>query len=102
MDPAVKEGTPAETSRKYAIATQQIVQNNMWPNFSNLTGNALEADLPSMDPSRPQDVLKDPSIKSRKDLSDAEVPVQYHASYNARLYNALTDRMVAVLTDKYR
>jgi hypothetical protein len=83
VNPAVKVGTPAEISRKYAIATQQIVQNDMLPNFPNITENALMTDLPS-------------------DLSLAEVPVQYHASYNARLYNTLTDDMIAVLTDKYR
>ena len=102
VDPAVKKGTPAEISRKYAIATQQIVQNDMWPNFDNLTDNALVADLPSMDPSRPQDNQEDPSIQLPIDLSLAEVPVQYHASYNARLYNILTEKMIEVLQKKYR
>ena len=102
VNPAVKEGTPAEISRKYAIATQQIVQNDMLPNFPNITENALVMDLPSMDPSRDQDGQEDPTILPATDLSLAEVPVQYHASYNARLYNTLTADMITVLTDKYR
>jgi hypothetical protein len=31
VDPAVKAGTPAATSRKYAIATQQIINTNINP-----------------------------------------------------------------------
>ena len=102
VNTAVKEGTPAEISRKYAIATQQIVQNDMLPNFPNITENALLTDLPSMDPSRDQDGQLDPTILPATDLSLAEVPVQYHASDNARLYNTLTANMITVLTDKYR
>lgn len=30
VDPAVKEGTPAATSRKYAVAAQQIIRNNIF------------------------------------------------------------------------
>jgi hypothetical protein len=30
VDPAVKDGTPAATSRKYAIAAQQIVHANIY------------------------------------------------------------------------
>ncbi|MBI9080097.1 MAG: TIGR03768 family metallophosphoesterase [Pseudodesulfovibrio sp.] len=100
VDPAVKKGTPAETSRKYAIATQQIVQNTLLPNFQN-TKDIVGANIPSMDPSRPQDNKEDPSIQPPIDLSLAEMPVQYHASYNARLSNSLTKTMVGVLKNIY-
>jgi len=33
VDPAVREGTPAWTSRKYAVAAQQIVKNSLNLNF---------------------------------------------------------------------
>ena len=36
VDPAVAEGTPAATSRRYAIATQQIVQNDLLSNNRNI------------------------------------------------------------------
>nr|WP_287412642.1 TIGR03768 family metallophosphoesterase [Pseudodesulfovibrio sp.] len=102
VDPAVKKGTPAEISRRYAIATQQIIQNEMLPNFENKKDlESLGVKLPSMDPSRPQDNKKDPSIHSAVDLSLAENPVPYHVSYNARLSNALTPKMIRVLK-KYR
>ena len=32
VDPAVKDGTPAATSRKYGVAAQQIAGNNLSPN----------------------------------------------------------------------
>ncbi|HOW56016.1 MAG TPA: TIGR03768 family metallophosphoesterase [Syntrophorhabdaceae bacterium] len=32
VDPAVKEGTPAARSRSYAIATEQIIKNDVGPN----------------------------------------------------------------------
>jgi metallophosphoesterase (TIGR03768 family) len=35
VDPAVKEGTPAWTARKYAVASQQIVKNDLKPSFPN-------------------------------------------------------------------
>ncbi|XPV77651.1 MAG: TIGR03768 family metallophosphoesterase [Desulfovibrio sp.] len=102
VDPAVKKGTPAEKSRKYAIATQQIVQNDLSPNFENIKELWPFKDLPSMDPSRLQDGKLDPSIQPPLDLSLAENPVEYHASYNARLSISLTKKMVKVLKSKYR
>lgn len=102
VDPAVKKGTPAEISRKYAIATQQIVKNPLLPNFKNITEICPFKNVPSIDPSRPQDNQEDPSIQPPIDLSLAEMPVQYHASYNARLSNSLTERMVEVLKKNYR
>lgn len=102
VDPAVKKGSPAEVSRRYAIATQQIVQNDLLPNFENKAEIAPGAPIPSMDPSRPQNDKKDPYIQPPVDLSLADKPVQYHQSYNARICSVLTDKMVGILKDKYR
>ncbi|MBS1187739.1 MAG: metallophosphoesterase [Burkholderiaceae bacterium] len=103
VDIAVKEGTPAATSRKYAIATQQILQNQLKgnaPNFKTMFG----VDFGPMDPTRPQggdpalphsgDAYLDPSIQF-VDLSSKGIP--YNASYNARLFKQLSPAMVAAL-----
>ena len=106
VDPAVKAGTPAATSRKYAIAAQQIVQNNLTlnnPNPATLTAGTPVINLPSMDPTRPQAGIQfpagnpntDPTIKY-VDLSGVAVdPVPYNASYNAMLYKQLSPAMKA-------
>ena len=99
VDPAVADGTPAAKSRKYAIAAQQIVQNNITPNSSNYDfqpGTPIA--LPSMDPSRKQDSTPDPTIVYG-DLSAQGVP--YTASYNAQLFKQLSPQMVAVLKAKF-
>lgn len=108
VDPAVKAGTPAATSRKYAIATQQIVQSNLRlnnPNPATVTaGPAPLTYLPSMDPTRPQAGAQfpagnpntDPTIKY-VDLSAVVNPVPYNASYNATLYKQLSPAMKAYL-----
>lgn len=93
VDPEVAEGTPAATSRKYAIAEHQIVQNNLRNNERNSvyfkeTGLKLE----SMDPTRPQDNSVDPSIK----YGEVE-GVPYCASYNAELFKQLTPTMIEVM-----
>jgi len=106
VDPAVAEGTPAATSRKYAIATQQIIQE------ASKTGNAVNYDvqpntsikLPTMDPSRPQgtpgiptaaDTYKDPTIQW-VDLSKLPTnSVPFNGSYNAHLFKQLTPSMKA-------
>jgi metallophosphoesterase (TIGR03768 family) len=95
VDPAVKAGTPAATSRKYAIAAQQIVQSNLDLNNPNNLKEAGVYPLPSMDPTRHQDGTQDPTIKY-VDLSGAAVnPVPYNASYNATLYKQLSPAMKA-------
>jgi metallophosphoesterase (TIGR03768 family) len=95
VDPAVADGTPAAISRKYAIATQQIVGNDLIENSPNLASvGGGKIPLPSMDPSRPQDGKPDPTIKY-VDLSKNGVP--YNASYNAELFKQLSPRMVSVL-----
>ena len=111
VDPAVKTGTPAATSRKYAIAAQQIVQNNLTLNNPNpaIISAALPIPLPSMDPTRPQAGAQfpipadnpniDPTIKY-VDLSNLPAPaisVPYNASYNAMLYKQLSPAMKAYM-----
>ena len=111
VDPAVKAGTPAATSRKYAIAAQQIVQSNLDlnnPNPATLTaGPPPLINLPSMDPTRPQAGAQfpagnpntDPTIKY-VDLSNLPAPaisVPYNASYNATLYKKLSPAMKAYM-----
>jgi metallophosphoesterase (TIGR03768 family) len=105
VDPAIAEGTPAATSRKYAIAAQQIIQTDLTPNNANLASVGKAPALipvPSMDPTRPQGTpdatnkFLDPSIRF-VDLSNAASPVPYNASYNATLYKQLTPEMKAYL-----
>jgi metallophosphoesterase (TIGR03768 family) len=93
VDPEVAEGTPAATSRKYAIAEHQIAQNNLRlnePNRVYFPGTKLKVD--SMDPTRPQDDTLDPSIR----YGDV-AGVPYCASYNAELFKQLTPTMIEVM-----
>ena len=105
VDPAVAAGTPAATSRKYAIAAQQIVQTDLTSNNANVAtvGKAPAfIPVPSMDPTRPQGTpdatnqYLDPTIRF-VDLSKAADPVPYNASYNATLYKQLSPAMKAYL-----
>jgi len=105
VDPAVAEGTPAATSRKMSVATQQIVQSNLTlnnPNYLKMYGTVF----PPMDPTRKQGgdssdpstgtLYTDPSIKY------GAVPgVTYCASYNAELFKQLSPTMINVLKAKY-
>jgi metallophosphoesterase (TIGR03768 family) len=101
VDVAVAEGTPAAKSRKYAIAAQQIVGNNIKlnsPNFATAGGRGT-LPVPSMDPTRPQSddpKALDPSIRFT-DLTTAEKPVPYHASCNVELLKQLTPEMASAL-----
>lgn len=100
VDPAVAEGTPAAVSRRYAIAVQQIVQQDMHPNGKN-AANVFGMAVPTMDPSRPQDGNTDETIRY-VDLSTAATkPVPYHASYNAELLKPLAPAMVAELRKRF-
>ncbi len=107
VDIAVKEGTPAATSRKYAIATQQILQNPLKanaPNYATYNGH----DLGPTDPTRPQggdgfvahsgDAYTDPSIQF-VDLTAQGIP--YNASYNAQLFKQLSPAMKSYLQTLY-
>jgi metallophosphoesterase (TIGR03768 family) len=95
VDPAVAEGSPAATSRRYAIAVQQIVQNDARPNARNLSALAGRP-LPTMDPSRAQNGEPDPTIQFA-DLSAATPPVPVNASCNAELLKPLSREMAAEL-----
>jgi hypothetical protein len=101
VDVAAAEGTPAAKSRRYAIAAQQIVQNNLTlnaPNFATAGGRG-GLPVPSMDPTRPQSddpAARDPSIRFM-DLSKAEKPVPFHASCNVELVKKLTPTMAGAL-----
>lgn len=105
VDPAVQIGTPAATSRRFAIAAQQITKNNLTVNNPNYRTIVLPVDrtktpipVASMDPSRKQNNKPDPTIKF-VDLSSKGVP--YNASYNAELVKRLTPQMVKVLKSLY-
>ena len=103
VDPAIKAGTPAATSRKYAIATQQILQNPLKGNPPNYQ-TMYHMNLGPIDPTRPQggdpivpgsgDAFTDPSIQF-VDLTSKGIP--YNASYNAKLYKQLSPAMKAYL-----
>lgn len=105
VDVAVAEGTPAAQSRRYAVAAQQIVQNDLKrnnPNFATAGGRGT-LPIPSIDPTRPQSddpTALDPTIRY-EDLSQADVPVPYHASCNAELVKPLSPEMVAYLKQAF-
>jgi metallophosphoesterase (TIGR03768 family) len=105
VDPAVAEGTPAATSRHYAIATQQIIQNDLNqnnPNYLTVGGTGKRPVL-SMDPTRPQSdnpKATDPTIKY-VDLSQAPKPVPLHGSYNAELRVQLSPAMIRALKSNF-
>ena len=96
VDPAVSEGTPAETARHMAIAAQQIIQNDMRPNAPNIKLAFEKIPVSSMDPSRLQDGTADPSIKYGE---VAGVP--YCGSYNAELFKPLSPTMIAALKKRF-
>ncbi|MBW4056076.1 MAG: TIGR03768 family metallophosphoesterase [Proteobacteria bacterium] len=106
VDIAVKEGTPAATSRKYAIATQQILQNPIKSNPPNYQ-TMYHQDFGPVDPTRPRagdslDAVQvaptDPSIQF-VDLTSQGIP--YNASYNAQLFKQLSTTMKEKLQTLY-
>jgi metallophosphoesterase (TIGR03768 family) len=97
VDPAVAEGTPAATSRKYAIATQQIVQTPLMPNAANtLTQTAANIPVSTLDPTRAQDGTEDSSIRY-----GTVSGVDYCPSYNAELLKQLSTAMMDSLKQKF-
>ncbi len=79
VDPAVKDGTPAAKSRKYAVATQQIVNNSLRLNFSG--ADPTMAGYPT---------AIDPSIVKTNTKMDPNI-----LSYNAELFKQLSPTMKA-------
>jgi metallophosphoesterase (TIGR03768 family) len=106
VDPSVASGTPAATSRQYAIAVQQIVQNNVQLSNPNPLTKLVQTrngpvtyNVVTMDPSRPQtddNPPNDPSIQY-VNMSKYPKPVQVNGSYNCELFKQLSPRMVGVL-----
>jgi metallophosphoesterase (TIGR03768 family) len=94
VDPAVAEGTPAATSRTYAIAAQQIVQTKLLANAENVqTSSGFTVD--TMDPTRLQDGTADDTI-FYGEVSGAPYP-----SYNAELFKQLSSAMIDYLKEKF-
>lgn len=91
VDPAAAEGSPADISRKYAIAAQQIVQTDLVVNRPNVQ-SGYGFPVSPLDPSRAQDGSTDPTIEW-----GAVSGVPYCASYNAELYKQLSPTMMAAL-----
>lgn len=101
VDPAVAAGTPAAQSRSFAIATQQIIANDLRHNAPNLAtaGGRGTVPIASMDPTRVQTddpAATDPTIRFH-DLTLADQPVPYHASCNVELFKPLSPAMAKAL-----
>lgn len=79
IDPAVKDGTPAAVSRKYAVATQQIVMTERNPNFAG--ADPTITGYPA---------VNDPSIERTNAAMDTGI-----CSYNAELFKELSPGMKA-------
>lgn len=101
VDVSVADGTPAARSRSLAVATQQIIGNDLRFNAPNLAtaGGRGTLAIASMDPTRPQSddpAATDPTIRFL-DLSEADQPVPYHASCNVVLRKPLAPAMARAL-----
>lgn len=79
VDPAVKDGTPAATSRKYAVAAQQITGNNLSPN--NPGSDPTSVGYPTS---------PDPTIKP-----------MLNGSYDAKLFKQLSPAMKSKMQALY-
>jgi metallophosphoesterase (TIGR03768 family) len=127
VDPAVRAGTPAATSRTQSVAAQQIVQNDLVQN--NVNQSMIDkapydvppiyyppayAPIPSMDPTRPQmpegcyvpvppaNLACVQSLFQDPSIKMGSVPgVPYVASYNAELFKQLSPGMVSYLRTRY-
>jgi hypothetical protein len=98
---SVAQGTPAVTSRRYAIAAQQIVQNDIHVNYLNdlTAGGAGKLPVPSMNPTRLQSDAPNAndSTIQHVNLNNATIPVPYHGSYNAALFKQLSPTLETAL-----
>ncbi|WP_373500208.1 TIGR03768 family metallophosphoesterase [Desulfococcus sp.] len=83
VDPAAKEGTPAWTSRKYAVAAQQIVNTEGIYQADNTT-NYLVDPVTQNETRSDGEIMMDPSIRP--------MPT---GSYNAELLKQLSPAMTA-------
>ncbi len=131
VDPAYAEGTPASTSRKMAIAAQQIVHTNLTANPVNyqklsvapnvptdqtpcdptVAATLTAVSLPAMDPSRAQGAIQyaSPACGNEAAYQDPSIEyldlstqgIPYNASYNARLYKPLSPTMKAHLQELF-
>ncbi|MBE0603760.1 MAG: TIGR03768 family metallophosphoesterase, partial [Deltaproteobacteria bacterium] len=81
VDPAVKEGTPAWTARKYGVAAEQIVATNLKPSFPGADPTV---------PGYPDPAVFDPSIILTNEGIDPNI-----GSYNAELVKQLSPAMKA-------
>ena len=97
VDPAVAPGTPAAKSRFYAIAAEQIVQNDKLPNTRNtLHDPNFHIPVASMDPSRKQS--DDTALNLDPTIVYGSVPdVPYCASYNCELFKQLSPTMIKAM-----
>ena len=97
VDPAVAEGTPAATSRSYAVAAQQIVQNNLTPNSRNvLTDLSFHIPVETMDPTRIQS--DDPALNLDTSIVYGSTPgVPLYPSYNCELFKQLSPAMKSAM-----
>jgi metallophosphoesterase (TIGR03768 family) len=84
VDPAAKEGTPAWTARKYAVAAQQIVNTEGIYQADNTTNYLVDPVTQGETLSADGEVLMDPSIRP--------MPT---GSYNAELLKQLSPAMKA-------
>jgi metallophosphoesterase (TIGR03768 family) len=102
VDPSVGEGTPAAISREYAIATQQIVQNDLTPNSCNTSVMRLpDGVIPvnAMDPTRPDGVPGAANLYKDPTIVYGTVPgVPYCASYNAELFKYVNPKSTMAAT----
>ena len=109
VDIAVAEGTPAATSRKYAIATQQILQNPLKgnpPNYQTMYSH----DFGPVDPTRPRGGDPDPASPNHLNPAPTDPSIQfvdltskgipYNASYNAQLFKQLNQTMITELKNR--
>ena len=94
VDPAVAEGTPAATSRKYGIATQQIIQGDILQNAAN-PATIYGHSVTSLDPTRAQDGSLDSTIEYGE-LNGVKYP-----SYNAELFVQLSSDMKSYMQKNF-
>lgn len=97
VDPAVAPGTPAAISRTYAIAAQQIVQNNLCPNSHNVVIDpSFNIPVETMDPTRVQS--DDSNSNLDPSIIYGSVPgVPLCPSYNCELFKQLSPTMISVM-----